>query len=164
MNVTLITTGGTIDGADLDKGIVREESSLRKALETDESLTVTTIPFCNKDSREITNQDRESLLRWVQGSSSDRIVIGHGTFTICETGRFLKSHLGGSTRQVILVGAWVPFDEPNSDAPQQLQFALAALKEGIPGVFIAMDGNLWDPEFTEKRNIGSGRYALVKVR
>jgi L-asparaginase len=164
LDVTLITTGGTIDGADVATGVVRAASALRRLLEADESLAVAAVSLCNKDSREITDRDRESLLQVVLASSSDRILIGHGTFTICETGRFLKPRLAGSRRRVLLVGAWIPFDEPDSDAPRQLQFARAALAEDTPGVYIAMDGRLWDPEFTEKREVGPGRYALAAVR
>jgi L-asparaginase len=160
MNILLITTGGTIDGADLEKGTTRAESALIIHIRNDPAVRAEIKVLCNKDSREITDNDRSQLLNLVQNSSCDRTLIGHGTFTICETGRFLKKHLAGTSKSILLVGSWIPFGEPNSDAPQQARDALNFLKDTPKGVFVAMDGKLWDPDITDKQEVSRGKWAL----
>jgi len=161
MKVLLITTGGTIDGADLDTGATRPNSALQKYLEADTRFRTLVIRYCNKDSREITDEDRLQLFELISNSDIHRILIGHGTFTICQTGQWLKSRLKNEKR-VLLVGAWIPFEDPDSDAATQVEFALNALTSDEAGVFVAIDGRLWDPDKTEKKEIAPGKWTMVE--
>ncbi len=117
----------------------------------------------NKDSRAITSEDRETIIAAVVNSAAELFLITHGTFTIAETGRALKARLAGSAKTVLLVGAWKPFFSEDSDAPQQMEFALSELRRGVRGVWIAMDGRLWDPENTETREVRPGVYKLAEL-
>lgn len=162
MRISLFTTGGTIDGTDSERGTAREISEAASWLLAQPGVTASVRSIFNKDSREITESDRELLLSQVLRCSDSRILITHGTFTIAQTGRFLKAALGSTYKTILLVGAWIPFGEPSSDAPNQMKFALSRLEAGVSGVHIAMDGRLWDPDMTEKHEITPGIYRLVE--
>ena len=80
-----------------------------------------------------------------------------------ETGKALKAALEKTAKTVLLVGAWIPFGEPGSDAPEQMGFALETLRAGVPGVYIAMDRRLWDPQAAVKKEILPGEFRLVPI-
>jgi|ERR1700687_5677051 len=163
IDITLVTTGGTIDGADSDLGTSRHLSDAAKWLQDQRNIRLVHIPLLNKDSRLINDGDRRQICDAVHNSTSAHVLVTHGTFTICETGRALKAareQLSNLLRTVLLVGAWVPFGEKASDAPEQLQFAVRKLREGPAGVWIAMDGKLWNPDTTRKIQVTQGVYRL----
>jgi L-asparaginase len=164
LEIAIFTTGGTIDGADSDRGTIRQVSSAAGWLASQNDVNLTQYNLLNKDSRQLTAHDRQKIVQAVQNCAVDRVLITHGTFTISETGRALKSALGSTTKTVLLVGSWIPFNEPDSDAPQQMEYAFRVLDDGAPGVHIAMDGRLWDPNLTEKKEISSGKFQLVETR
>lgn len=67
-----------------------------------------------KDSRDITDKDREVLVVKCQKSVEDRIIITHGTFTIPETAKYLgKANLN---KTIVLFGSIIPANKDKSDA------------------------------------------------
>lgn len=160
LEIALFTTGGTIDGADSDRGSAPLTSSAEQWLIEQPNVNVTVHHLLNKDSRQITPEDRTTIAGAIATCPLNRILLTHGTFTIAETGRALRTALSNTKATILLVGSWIPFGDPGSDAPNQMQFALQVLGEGKPGIHIAMDGKLWDPALTEKREVGPGRFQL----
>lgn len=163
IEVALFTMGGTIDGADSDKGTLRHESDAAGWLNGQRNVQVSVLPICNKDSRQITPEDRDDLIKAIMSSSANLVLVTHGTFTICETGKAIKAALSDSGKTILLVGAWIPFSESNSDAPEQMRFAVSVLKDPRPGIWVAMDGELFDPDITEKKLV-DGQYKLIRNR
>ncbi len=163
MKLTLITTGGTIDGADADTGTLADSSDAARWLQSQPDIAVSHIPLLNKDSRLLTDDDRRTIVTAVTAAASERVLITHGTFTICQTGRAIMSATAqrSATAAVVLVGSWAPFGDTNSDAPLQMTFALQQLRNNVKGVFVAMDGRLWNPAVTEKIEIRPGVYRLL---
>lgn len=162
MKIEIITTGGTIDGADSDKGTVRYSSDAAKWLNEQPDIVSIHTPLLNKDSRLLTDDDRDKIIQAALTSEADCVLVTHGTFTICMTGKAIKrsAHQHKLSKTIILVGSWSPFGEPNSDAPSQMKFALQSLKNCTSGVFIAMDNELWNPDTTEKVEVAQGIYKL----
>lgn len=163
INITLFTTGGTIDGVDVKNVHRKEISDAAQWLSSRSDIRLITHALFNKDSREINPNDRALLIKAVQGCTDDRILITHGTFTIAETGKSLKRSLGNLDKSILLVGAWIPFSHPNSDAPQQMAFAFEQLKLKRAGVYIAMDNRLWDPYKTIKKEVRPGYFELQET-
>ena len=82
-----------------------------------------------KDSRFITEKDRESMLKKCNKSKEERIVITHGTATMPITAKFLgKSDI---KKTIVLVGAAVPANKKGSDA------ALGSNRYNMRGNFFA---------------------------
>jgi L-asparaginase len=153
-HVHFIITGGTIDNIDIAKETTSSESKiipyLNLAIKAYFPHTAE-IAFL-KDSRNITIEDRELLFQLVLACPHDRIIITHGTYTMAETGRYLKLMFQKHNveKTAVLVGSMVPMGDENSDAPYNLGFAVAASMILPKGVWVAMQSTAWDPDSVEK--------------
>ncbi len=101
--------------------------------------------LCMKNSREIEDADRERIVDIIQGSSSQHIVVTHGSFSVFETARYLetrKARIGDKT--VVLTGALRPLDGFSpTDAPFNLGAAILAAQHADPGVHVCIEGRLF---------------------
>lgn len=152
--ILILLTGGTIDGI-INPG---EKPMNRKSAVKDyiDSLKLEGRYmfrfYCNKDSRDITVKDRKEILKIIQNTKAGKILVTHGTFTMAETGRFLKrNQYKFNHKTVILTGSMIPLKKwYPGDAPFNLGFALASLLKNLRGVHIAMNGCLFDPDHVVK--------------
>jgi len=158
MKITFIQTGGTID-----KEYPRSTGGYAFEITTpavERILSVWSpvfeyeiIPLLQKDSMEITDSDRELLLRTCRDLGNDRIIITHGTDTLLETASVLSKVGGG--KKVVLCGARIPERFKDSDAAVNIGVAIGAVQMLDPGVYIAMNGEVhsWD-EVVRDENTG----------
>jgi L-asparaginase len=100
-----------------------------------------------KDSLEITALDREMIARQVRLETCQRILITHGTDTMVDTALALMEIPG---KVIVLTGSMQPAAFKHSDAPFNLGFALAALQILPEGVYIAINGRVFDPRRARK--------------
>ncbi|MBT8398533.1 MAG: asparaginase, partial [Gemmatimonadetes bacterium] len=100
-----------------------------------------------KDSLEITDEDREVIFRKVREDPATRILITHGTDTMALTGVRLKEIEG---KTIVLTGAMQPAAFKRTDAHFNIGFAVSALQILPPGVYLAMNGELFDPSRARK--------------
>ncbi len=149
--IHFIITGGTIDSYyDGTKDtVVPNKSSIipefLKSLKLQEKLRFTKI--CMKDSRDLTKKDLKKILEAIKRSPYKRIIITHGTYTMSDTGRFLKANLGKTAKVVILTGSMIPLKGFSpSDAGFSIGYAIAKSECLKPGVYIAMNGRIFNPE------------------
>jgi L-asparaginase len=99
MKIHLLTTGGTIEKIyseqtgqveNLTAKIDRYLHQLRLP-----DLQVDVTPLMNKDSLEMTEEDRELVLSIVKTRISDAaVVVTHGTDTMVETGKVAETEAG----------------------------------------------------------------------
>ena len=145
----LITTGGTIEKVyqeqtgsvtNLDTKIGQYLSQLRLP-----GLTVKTVHTMNKDSLEMTEADRESVLRMVEQKMKHPapVVITHGTDTLVETGLLLKKRLKHLNFPVVLTGAMTPLGFEKSDGLQNLTESLLAARLLPPGVYLVIHSQVF---------------------
>lgn len=154
--VHFIITGGTIDSVFSpvkDAIIVNDHSVILGYINAviKPHVQITSETLTLKDSREITDNIRNEMLRSIQKAETDAIVITHGTYTMAETARYLKKALAPSDKTVVLTGSMLPlkgFSE--SDATFNLGYAIAAAKLLPPGVYVAMNGHMFDADDVEK--------------
>ena len=150
MRIKVFTTGGS-----LDKGYSTRESAflvldpqVADVLRTaNVGLQLEIEPLFRKDSLEITEADRELIFRKVTEDPCRHVLITHGTDTMALTGRRLTGIPG---KTVVLTGAMQPAAFKDSDAPFNIGFALAALQILPPGVYLAMNGQIFDPHRVRK--------------
>ncbi len=157
MSLTIITTGGTIDKiyydakSDYKIGDPQASKILQRAGST---LKTDIVSVLRKDSLEITDQDRALIRRSAEQAQGDKIVITHGTDTMVQTGMALKGIPG---KTIVLVGAMYPAEFRNSDADFNLGAAIAAAQILAEGVYILMNGQVFDPEHCVK-NVAESRF------
>ena len=95
----------------------------------------------NKDSRSITNEDRQLLVDKIKSTSADKIILTHGTFTMEDTAKFIgKLNLN---KTIVLVGSFILGTSQNTDAPFNLGYAICSLQFLKPDVYIAMNGTIF---------------------
>ena len=146
--IHLITTGGTIEkaysehsGAVLNTGSkIGQYLKLLRLPDAD----VRVMPLMNKDSLEMTAEDRAELARVLEPllPAGHPIVITHGTDTMVETGLFLERTFPGLRIPVVLTGAMTPLGFEGSDGLQNLTESLLAARLLGPGVYVAMHGQV----------------------
>jgi L-asparaginase len=90
------------------------------------------------DSLEMTDADRELIVRQCAQCDHSRIVITHGTDTMVETAAALAQ--GAPGRTIVLTGAMIPYAFGSSDGLFNLGSALSFAQVLPPGVYIAMNG------------------------
>ena len=100
-----------------------------------------------KDSLELTDADRLEIRAAIVASDADKILVTHGTDTMVQTGVVLADIPG---KTIVITGAMQPATLRISDAEFNVGFALAATQTLPPGVYIAMNGEIFDPAKTRK--------------
>jgi len=92
-----------------------------------------------KDSLDITNKDREDIVKFIQKSEFKNIIIVHGTDTMDKTAKLLAKNIKNKT--VVLVGAMKPFSYDNIEATGNLCMAIGFLKaKPKSNIYISMSG------------------------
>ena len=105
-----------------------------------------------KDSLDISDDDRQRIREWVEASQARRLVITHGTDTMVETAKALGEQPG---KTIVITGAMQPARFKDTDADFNLGFALGAAQSLAPGVYIAMQGQVFTPgEVIKNRQAG----------
>lgn len=142
--ILVLTTGGTIDKQYFDalSQYSITDTIIARLLE----VARVTQPFeieevMRKDSLEIGETDRAMLVERVARAPQSRIVITHGTDTMTETARALRDV---ADKTIVLVGALTPARFAESDAAFNLGMAFATVQAAVPGVYITMNGTVFD--------------------
>ena len=153
----IVTTGGTIDKVYFDDKSdfqVGEPQIGRILQELGVAFRFTVIPIIRKDSLHITADDRELLRATIAAQPSRHVLVTHGTDTMVETARVLASL---ADKTIVLTGALNPARFRGSDAEFNVGTAVGAVQSLAPGVYIAMNGRIWDPAKVRK-NVAANRF------
>ena len=150
MKIHVFCVGGTIDKIYFDAKSEYEVgapaiSKMLKLIAVNLDIEVTSLMA--KDSLDMTNEDRAIIAAAVENSEADKVIITHGTDTMPDTARSL-SHL--SQKTVVLTGALAPAIFKDSDAMFNVGGALASVQAIKSGVFIFMNGELFDANNVRK--------------
>ena len=143
----IIVTGGTFDKRyDAIKGeltftethlpALLEQARVRLPLAVDIRLLI--------DSLQMTDAHRREVLEACRQSAEESIVVVHGTDTMVQTARVVGE--ASLDKTIVFTGAMVPYSVQGSDAPFNLGFAMAAATTLPPGVYVAMNAQVfaWD--------------------
>ena len=146
----IFTTGGTIDKVYFDAksefeiGEPTVEHILREALA---NLEVSVEPLMRKDSLELDDSDRAKIRAAVAGCDESHVLITHGTDTMAETAAALA---GVKSKVIVLTGALSPARFRSTDAVFNVGLAIGALHMAPPGVYVAMNGRVFDGRHVRK--------------
>ena len=157
MNIAVLTTGGTFDkiyfdanseysigepciSSILDEGNVTSEFRIKSILK--------------KDSLDINQEERELIKKSVIECEEEKIIIIHGTDTMVETAKFLEEI---KDKTIVLTGSMQPARFKKTDAIFNSGFAFAAVLSLENGVYIAMNGKIFNSSNVRK-NIDLGRF------
>jgi L-asparaginase len=153
----VVTTGGTIDKIYFDDKSDYQVGEpqiggILKALGVAFGFTV--IPLIRKDSLHITDADRALLRATIAAQPTRHVLITHGTDSMVQTAQALASL---QDRTIVLTGALNPAGFRGSDAEFNIGCAVGAVQTAPNGVWIAMNGRIWDPRKVRK-NVAANRF------
>ena len=152
----VVTTGGTIDKVYFDDKSdyqVGEPQIGRILKELGVAFRFNVIPILRKDSLHIDAADRELMRATIAAQAARHVLVTHGTDTMVDTAKVL-SQVAGKT--IVLTGALNPARFRGSDAEFNIGTAVGAVQSLPPGVYIAMNGRVWDPARVRK-NVAANR-------
>jgi L-asparaginase len=159
--INLIATGGTIEKvyseqsgsvANVDNKIDRYLRLLRLP-----DSEVQVIRLMNKDSLEMTDADRETILCSVKELLPQNvpILITHGTDTMVDTGLYLQRALPHPPVPIVLTGAMSPLGFEGSDGLQNLTESLLAVRILTPGIHVVIHNQVFPVDQVRKdRSLG----------
>ena len=148
-HLCIVTTGGTIDKIYFDD---KSEFQIGKpqigeilqALGVEFAFDV--IPILRKDSLHMDAEDRDLIRRAIEAQPHRHVLVTHGTDTMVETAQALD--IPGKV--IVLTGALNPARFQGSDAVFNIGCAVGAVQALPDGVYIAMNGRIWDPRHVRK--------------
>ncbi|MCB1691766.1 MAG: asparaginase [Pseudomonadales bacterium] len=142
--IAVLTTGGTLDKIYFDAKSEFEVGSsiVGRLLEQAEArVPYRIVELLRKDSLDLTDADRQRIREAAESDPANRIVITHGTDTMTDTARSLAGIAG---KTIVLTGALAPARFAQSDALFNLGMAFGAVQSLPPGIYIAMNGRIFD--------------------
>jgi L-asparaginase len=155
LKIHIVTTGGTIEkvyseqSGQVENVMAKIDRYLQSLRLPDTRIEVS--PLLNKDSLEMTDEDRELIASVVRLKAAEApVVLTHGTDTMVETGKLLKACLTDLRHPVILTGAMTPLGFERSDGLQNLTESLLAAKILPAGVWIVIHNQVFDVENVRK--------------
>ena len=156
----IVTTGGTIDKIYFDDKSdyqIGEPQIGRILEELGVAFRYRVIPILRKDSLHLGDSDRELIRATIAAQDARHVLITHGTDTMVETARVLASIEG---KTIVLPGALTPARFRGSDAEFNIGTAVGAVQSLPSGVYIAMNGRIWDPA-TVRKNVDANRFEAL---
>ncbi|MBI1221802.1 MAG: asparaginase [Bacteroidetes bacterium] len=147
MSIRIFVTGGTFDKEynELNGKLHFQNTLIPELLKMGRSrLDIQVRTLMMIDSLEMTDVDRNIIVESCTRSEENKIIITHGTDTMCETAHELaKENLD---KTIVLTGAMIPIRFGSSDGLFNLGSALAYVQTLPSGVYIAMNGRFfnWD--------------------
>ena len=151
MQIKIFSVGGTIDKIYFDKKSkyqvgepavdqVLKEANINVAYEIESIL--------RKDSLDMTDDDRQLIFDKIEADDHKYIIVTHGTDTIIETAKKIMSI---QNKVVVLTGAIEPARSKSSDAPFNIGSAVAAVQLLPTGVYLVINGRVFDPNRVQKK-------------
>ena len=143
--ILILNTGGTFNKrynplkGELE--VPKDALAIESILQYCPNTAYTLVNLIHKDSLEMNDDDRECLAQAIKTSSSQKVLIIHGTDTMDKTASFLSLHV--KNKIITLTGAMVPFSIDPVEATANLMLALGDLHiRNEAGVYIAMHGKV----------------------
>lgn len=151
MAIKLLVTGGTFDKEydELSGKLFFKDTHVHEILSLGRSkLDIQVRTLMMIDSLDMGESDREIIANNIMQCEEDKIVITHGTDTMCETARLIAAK--NIHKTIVLTGAMIPYKFGSSDGLFNLGSALAFVQALPVGVYVAMNGKCFQANNVKK--------------
>ena len=148
--ILILTTGGTIDKVYFDaKSRYEVGSSIVGSLleQAEVKHPYTIVEIIQKDSLELTDDDRAKIRDVILDHPHKQIVITHGTDTMTHTAEAISNL---TDRTIVLTGSLAPARFAMTDAMFNIGMAIATVQAKSPGIYIVMNGSVFDAHLVHK--------------
>ncbi|MBN2419405.1 MAG: asparaginase [Deltaproteobacteria bacterium] len=144
MYLKIFAVGGTIDKIYFDAKNTYQVgqpnvAAVLKDLRLGFDYTIESL--LKKDSLDLTDDDRRKIHDAISNHNTDKIIVTHGTDTMVDTAKVLSDI---KDKTIVLTGALEPALFRTSDAVFNIGFAIAAVQILSRGVYICMNGRVFN--------------------
>ena len=149
--IKIFITGGTFDKEynELTGELYFKNSHMYELLELGRCrLDVDIETLMMVDSLEMSKTERNYIIQKCIEEPIKQIIITHGTDTMVKTARILADAVNDKT--IVLTGAMIPVRFGSSDGLFNMGSALSFVQALSPGVYIAMNGQIFNQENVRK--------------
>ncbi|QNM87721.1 asparaginase domain-containing protein [Aliarcobacter cryaerophilus] len=143
--ITVINTGGTFNKR--YNPILGELEVPKDSLALDEiisycyNIDFEVLNIISKDSLEMSDVDRELIVKTIKNIKNENIIIVHGTDTMDLTAKYLDEKIKDKT--IILTGAMLPISINKIEATLNFSQAIGFLNSNCEnGIYISMHGSV----------------------
>ncbi len=157
MKLHIITTGGTIDKIyfDAKSNYQVGDPVIGQLLERmGVGIDFSVESAMRKDSLDMDDADRAKIRERAERCREECVLITHGTDGMVSTAKAL---VGIAGKRIVLTGALQPAAFAESDAVFNIGCAIGAVQSKEPGVYIAMNGQVFDADKVIK-NLDANRF------
>jgi L-asparaginase len=162
MAIRIFVTGGTFDKEyDQINGVLFfKDTHLSEMLKVGKcTLDTRVLTLMMIDSLEMTDDDRELIVKNCERCSEKNILITHGTDTMVETANYISK--AQIPKTIVLTGAMIPYKFGSSDGFFNLGNALAFSQSLPHGVYVVMNGRAFNC-LNVRKNKKTGRFEEVR--
>lgn len=146
--IQIFVTGGTFDKSynHIQGALFFEKTHLPEMLERSRcQLDIQIDTLMMIDSLDMNTKHTDAIVAACMTSTSEKIVITHGTDRMVETAQILAQEKGLQNKTIILTGAMIPYAfGSSSDGFFNLGCALAWVQMLEPQIYIGMQGKCFD--------------------
>ncbi len=142
--IVILVTGGTFDKEynEITGKLFFNKSHIKEMLDLGRCrIEVDIKNVMLKDSLDMNPNDRKLILDACLETNATNIVITHGTDTMTDTAKLLSQNIANKT--IVFTGAMIPYKFGSSDGLFNLGSALTAAQTLSPGIYIAINGNIF---------------------
>lgn len=141
--ITVINTGGTFNkrynpiSGELE--VPKDSLALDEIISYCYNIDFEVLNIISKDSLEMSDVDRELIVKTIKNCKNQNIIIVHGTDTIDITAKYLSDRI--KNKKIVLTGAMVPMSIKKVEATLNFAQAIGFLNAKISnGIYISMHG------------------------
>ena len=143
--ITVINTGGTFNKrynpltGELE--VPKDSLALDEIISYCYNIDFDVLNVISKDSLDMSDADREFIVKTIKNCKNENIIIVHGTDTIDLTASFIDENIKDKT--IVLTGAMLPISINKIEATLNFSQAIGFLNANIEnGIYISMHGSV----------------------
>ena len=165
--IQIFAIGGTIDKVYFDdKSAYKVGTPMAAGILEESNVTIKykVDTFLHKDSLDMNKEDRALVAKKIISDKNTLILVTHGTDTMIKTAKKVKKSLAENkitNKTVVFTGSMMPARFHRSDATFNVGCAIIATQCLPPGVYIVMNGKVFDPCLVEK-DVENGCFKKIK--
>lgn len=156
--ITVINTGGTFNkrynpiSGELE--VPKDSLALDEIISYCYNIDFDVLNVISKDSLDMSDADREFIVKTIKNCKNENIIIVHGTDTIDLTASFIDEKVNDKT--IVLTGAMLPISINKIEATLNFASAIGFLNANIKnGIYISMHGSVKNyKKLIKNREIG----------
>ena len=156
--ITVINTGGTFNkrynplSGELE--VPKDSLALDEIISYCYNIDFDVLNVISKDSLDMSDADREFIVKTIKNCKNENIIIVHGTDTIDLTASFIDENIKDKT--IVLTGAMLPISINKVEATLNFSQAIGFFNSNCEnGIYISMHGSVKNyKKLIKNREIG----------